>query len=125
VPQSFKSFENGFEKGSGYCLAEGETSSQRSLQPPTYPEAPMDDVNEYLERNFENQLTQDGRDEHSQALPFAPNQVGYFDHSKNSVAQHSSQGHSRSLSLLKRGDAPIPNFQHTQGMREVYNLDDA
>ena len=85
----------------------------------------MDDVNEYLERNFENQLTQDGRDEHLQALPFAPNQVGCFDNGKNSFAQHSSQGHSRSLSLLKPRDAPMPNFQHTQGMREVYNLDDA
>ena len=65
MPQSFKNFENGFEKGSGYCLAEGETSSQRSLQSPAYPEAPTDDVDEYLERNFDNQLTQEGRDEYS------------------------------------------------------------
>lgn len=54
VPQSFKSFENGFEKGSGYCLAEGATSSSRSLLPAAYAEVPADDVDQYLEQNFEN-----------------------------------------------------------------------
>ena len=30
VHMSFKSFENGFEKGAGYCMASGDTRSEQS-----------------------------------------------------------------------------------------------
>lgn len=69
VHMSFKSFENGFEKGAGYCIASGDTRSEQSSGEPQQftnkeivvevmasgrAEDNMVGINDYLNQNLEN-----------------------------------------------------------------------
>lgn len=127
VHMSFKSFENGFEKGAGYCMASGDTRSEQSNgdgEKYTDKEIVVEEmasgrgkeqdktsgINDYLNQNLENcQLPFQNAEK--QRTSQEANQTYCFDKSKHSFARFSSQNHSRSLTLIenegKDGSLPM------------------